>query len=115
MEKTEAKIQQEIVMFVRNELREGIIFSVPNETESKMDAIRKKATGMMAGVSDLIYITENRVLFIETKTSTGRQGESQKKFQSKVEALGYIYILVRSLDDFKNMLYNIKITSQDNK
>jgi hypothetical protein len=38
-------------------------------------------------------------LFIETKSSTGRQTKEQKDFQSEVERDHAIYILARSIDD----------------
>lgn len=63
----------------------------------------KKATGMLSGVSDLIIIEQGRILFIECKDETGKQRESQVTFQNKVEANGYEYHLVRSLDEFKNI------------
>jgi len=108
--KTESKIQQEIVQHYRNNFclnhhqPQHVIFSVPNESKSKRETLQKKAIGMMSGVSDLIVIKPNQVVFVEVKTETGRQSESQKRFQSIVEALGYKYILVRSLDEFKEKI-----------
>lgn len=110
---TEAKIQQQIVQYYRNNFclnhhePQHVIFSVPNESKSKMETLRKKAIGMMSGVSDLIIITDKWTIFVEVKTQTGVQSESQKRFQSIVEALGYEYMLVRSLEDFKNQM-NLK-------
>jgi len=108
--KTESKIQQEILIFYRNNhcLKHhdpsNIIFSVPNESKSKKETLQKRAIGMLAGVSDLIIIETNRVIFVEVKTETGTQSQKQKDFQAKVEALGYCYLLVRSLEDFKNQI-----------
>lgn len=62
-----------------------------------------------AGTSDLLLIKNNgEVVFVETKTLTGKQRESQINFQNAVEKLGHKYILARSVDDvFKNNGGNI--------
>lgn len=107
---SESKIQQEIVMWYKNSFclnhhsPQHAIFSVPNEGRSKIETMQKKAIGMMSGVSDLIIVRPNEVLFVEVKTPTGVQSQSQKIFQSIVESLGFRYLLVRSLDDFKSKL-----------
>ena len=108
--KTESAIQQSIVIFYKNNYclnhhsPQHAIFSVPNEGRSKIETMQKKAIGMMSGVSDLIIVRPGEVIFVEVKTPTGAQSPSQKIFQSIVEALGFRYLLVRSLDDFKSKL-----------
>lgn len=54
----------------------------------------------MAGVSDLIIVQPNRVIFVEMKTETGRQSDKQKDFESMVSALGFEYYICRSLEEF---------------
>ena len=81
-----------------------MIFSVPNDGISATEQMRKVANGMMSGVSDLIVLQENRVIFIECKTDIGKQSEKQKEFQFSVENLGFEYYLVRSLDEFKQVI-----------
>ena len=104
--KTEAKIQQQIIQYYRKyNYGKGIIFSVPNERTGGYVAMKPLLlTGLMSGVSDVIVVEQSRVLFVEVKTTIGRQSEKQKKFESQVTALGYKYHLVRSLEDFKNIL-----------
>ena len=110
MNQTEARIQQDIFKYFHNNYclkhhnPRMAIFSVPNESKSKIETIRKKAMGMMAGVSDLIVVIPEAVLFIEIKTAAGTQSPNQKDFQEIVSNLGYHYEVVRSLDDFKNLL-----------
>jgi len=82
-----------------------IIFSVPNGgTRDKREAMLLKATGVVAGVSDLIIIKPNEVIFVEVKTEIGKQSDKQKQFQQTVETLGFKYLLVRSLEDFKSQI-----------
>ena len=109
-EKTEAKIQSEICCWFNNEYclkfhnPRYCIFSVPNDTENKEETMRKLATGLKSGASDLIVLFPNRAVFCEVKTPTGKQSEAQKEFQIQVEKLGFEYILVRSLLDFQNKI-----------
>jgi hypothetical protein len=108
--KSEAKIQQEIIMWYRNSYclknnnPRNIIFSVPNESKNAVEQMRKITTGLYAGVSDLIAIHFGQVIFIEVKNDTGKQSEKQKDFQKLIEAQGFKYFLVRSLDEFKLLL-----------
>ena len=106
--KTEAKIQQEIVVFFRNNyqrLDKGIIFSVPNERKGGYMAMKDLLlTGLLSGVSDLIVILDDRVLFVEVKNEKGKQSEKQIKFESQVNNLGFKYHLIRTLEEFKRII-----------
>lgn len=111
----EAQIQQSIFKWYHNHFclkhhdPQNIIFSVPNESTNVKEQMYKKSLGLISGVSDLVVVTQDEVIFVEVKTSTGRQSKKQKEFQLKVELLGYRYLLVRSLDDFKKqIIYNGK-------
>jgi len=82
-----------------------IIFSVPNGgTRNIKEALLLKATGVVAGVSDLIIVRLNEIIFVEVKTEIGKQSDKQKQFQQTVETLGFKYLLVRSLEDFKSQI-----------
>jgi hypothetical protein len=107
MEKSESKIQQEIVMFYRNNFcRNGnaMIFSVPNEGRDPKEQMAKKATGLLSGVSDLIIVTKFETIFVEVKDATGTQKPQQKVFAKVMRNLGKRYLLVRSLEDFKEQM-----------
>ncbi len=106
---TEARIQQNCWIWYKNNFclnhhnPKHIIFAVPNDSSSKEETMRKLATGMLAGVSDLIIVQPNRVIFIEVKTDSGTQQPNQKQFESDVKDLGFEYYVVRSLDQFKTL------------
>ena len=115
MEKTklpsEAKIQQEIFIWYSNnycrlsQQNRGIIFAVPNGgTRNKMEAITLKATGLLAGVSDLIVIHKENVLFIEVKTEIGKQSKEQIDFENRIKENGFQYHIVKSLPDFTRII-----------
>ena len=59
---------------------------------------------MKAGVSDLIVLMPNRAMFIELKNEKGIQSESQKDFEQSVTALGFEYYLIRSLEQFIDLI-----------
>lgn len=86
------------------ELR-GRLFAVPNMGHrSKLTGRLFKEEGMVAGVSDLIFLKRNKhfgALLIETKTDKGKQSESQKIWQENVcKDNEFKYVICRSLDDF---------------
>lgn len=103
-------IQMNIVNTVRMAYPKVFLFACPNggyRTASTGRTLKK--TGTVAGVSDLIMLYRGRVIFIEVKSQKGRQQDSQKIFQNKVEAEGHQYWIVKSagemLDKIKDFDY----------
>jgi hypothetical protein len=103
---SEAAIQAQIVQYFNNTYclvhhnPRGLIFHVPNQNQYKLTNI-----GVLAGVSDLIVILPNRALiFVEVKDNAGKQSDKQRAFECRVDALGYTYAVVRSLEEFKNVI-----------
>ena len=100
--KSEETIQKEIVNYCR--LNNILIFCVPNEaTRNNSKFI---GMGVLSGVSDLVLILQNKVIFVELKNHKGSQSEKQKHFQINVDDLGHYYIIIRSLEDFKKLICN---------
>lgn len=101
----ESGIQQSCVRWFRYAFPQYVILSIPNGgSRNVIEAANLKKEGALAGASDLMVIAERRVLFVEMKTAKGRQQDSQKAFQKRVEALGHRYVICRSLDDFMQKL-----------
>ena len=63
-----------------------------------------KAMGLVAGVSDMTYLSKSGPVFLEFKTPTGKQTPKQKEWQSQVESAGYKYEIIRSFQDFLSIL-----------
>ena len=86
----------------------GLLFAVPNGGyRAAVTAKILKAEGVVSGVSDLLLLVPSRqyhALCIEFKTNKGRQSETQKEWQRAVEAQGYCYKVVRSLDEWIDLL-----------
>jgi len=74
------------------------------QNERVIEAKNKRNTGMLTGVSDLIVLLPNQSLFIEVKTPTGVQSNTQKDFQDTVQKLGFKYYLIRTLEEFKQCI-----------
>jgi hypothetical protein len=67
--------------------------------------MRKKATGMKVGHADFnVYLPKGKVLMFEVKTPIGKQSDHQKRFELEVKELGFEYYIVRSLEEFKNII-----------
>ena len=83
---------------------DGLLFAVPNGgNRDKVTGAIMKAEGITAGVSDLLLLVPSHGyhgLCIEMKTEKGRQSAEQKQWQKKVDAQGYRYAVIRSLDQF---------------
>lgn len=79
------------------------IFSVGNDNAgacSPQRAMRLKATGLRAGVADLVVMGQDgKAYFMEVKTPMGKLLESQKAFKKICESRAWPYAVVRSIDD----------------
>lgn len=62
--------------------------------------MRLISMGLRPGVSDLVCLLPgSKAVFLEVKTDKGRQSDNQKRFQERVESLGFKYFVVRSIKD----------------
>lgn len=110
----ENKIQSEAVQWFTNNYclkhhnPKLLCFSVPNEAIQKMawkQINTFKAMGLKSGVSDVIVLMPNKVLFVEFKAEKGVQTPKQKDFQQAVEALGFEYHICRSVEEFQKTIF----------
>lgn len=59
----------------------------------------------MAGFSDIIILLPiPRTIFLELKAENGKQSDNQKKFQTRVEAMGHKYYLCKSREELCKIL-----------
>ena len=106
---SEAQIQAACVTWLWNTYPQtrGLFFAINNNSEHVARAMNRKAVGLVAGVSDTIFLWRGKALLIEFKTPTGRQSAKQKEWQEKVETQGFSYHIVRSVEDFKQLIEGI--------
>ena len=103
---SEAQIQAACVTWLWNTYPQtrGLFFAVNNNSEHVARAMNRKAVGLVAGVSDTIFLWRGKALLIEFKTPTGKQSAKQKEWQAKAEAQGFSYHIVRSLEGFQDLI-----------
>lgn len=83
----------------------GLLFAVPNG--GKRDGKTGKLlnlTGLVKGVSDLIFLYRTQTYLIELKVEERKQTKEQIVWQDLVEHHGFVYFVVRSLTDFKRLM-----------
>jgi len=80
-----------------------------------------KKQGMVSGVSDLAFIRlDGTMVFIELKVPKGKQSNNQKWWQSVVERCNSSYYIVRTLEEFQELINqninkmsdNLKVTGK---
>ena len=82
----------------------GMLFHVNQKARNAIEGNRMKAMGVVPGVSDMIYL--KGPVFIEMKTEDGNQSPDQKRFQQLTEPLGYKYVIVRTFEEFTELILN---------
>jgi len=107
---SEDRLQQDCYVWFHNaypELR-GLLFHVPNGgARNGREAKKLKWMGVVPGVSDLIFLYQRKIYFIELKTEIGTQSKVQKDWQLNVESQGLEYYIIRSLDQFNWLIKDI--------
>jgi hypothetical protein len=101
----EKRIQDQILTMLR--FRRIFAFHIPNHGLLSKRTQKYNQVGQfhVAGVPDVaVVLTAGRMLWIEVKAAAGRQSPEQVAVQSRLEALGHVYLLVRSLQDVLDWL-----------
>jgi hypothetical protein len=106
---TENQLQAQIFQFHWNNVKteRGLLFHVNNKARNSIEGAKFKAMGVIAGVSDLIYLKPGGLpILIELKIDKGSQSSEQKKWELLVRSAGYQYAICRSLEDFLKIISN---------
>lgn len=98
-QKLEYHLQHEILLWANTNRPDIVVFTVANEAARKDRNIT-----VLKGVSDLVVVLPQKVIFVELKQPKGVQSKFQKVFQNRVEKLNKEYYIVRSLEEFKSLL-----------
>lgn len=83
---------------------QGLLFLNLNNPRSRSNGYFLKGIGLTAGVADMTYLSPKGAVFLEFKTPKGKQSLSQKWWQERVESVGYKYVVIRSIEEFQNLL-----------
>lgn len=107
----ESAIQQQFVAWFRSQYpaKRRLLFAIINGAVLSGDKAQRarqwaklEREGANPGTADLflsIPSGDYAGLYLETKTPHGRQSAEQKAFEAAVTAVGYGYVIPRSLDD----------------
>lgn len=106
MNKKEEILQAECTQWHWNTfpMERQMLFCVNNNSTNKIKGNKKKAVGVVAGISDLVFIGDGEVIFIELKTDEGLQSKEQIEFQTKVKHRLHRYVVIRSFDEFATFI-----------
>ena len=102
MKRPEQDLQRACVKWFNLQYPEmhGLLFMCHQNASSRIQQSILKGLGLIAGVSDLILLSPSGAVFIELKAGKNKQTDVQKEWQAKVEAYGYPYVVVNSLEQF---------------
>jgi hypothetical protein len=107
---SEDRIQQDCYLWFHNtypELR-GLLFAVPNGgSRSVVEAKKFKLTGLVPGVSDMLFMFNKVCYCFELKTPTGYQSKRQIIWEAQVKKQGFNYFIIRDLQTFQSYMKNI--------
>lgn len=104
--KSEAKIQAEIVAYMRNELKveRGLFFSIPNDGQFTSKFL---ATGLVPGFPDLCYLHRGKAYFFETKVPGQKPRPNQVEIHETLKRVGFQVFVVTSLSEFRTIVEQI--------
>lgn len=93
-------LQSRIVARLRREF-DAIVASCPNGgTRGRIEAVRLKEAGVVAGHPDLIaYGREGRVALLEIKAPGGSLSEAQRRLLPDLQARGFPVFVVDTVED----------------
>jgi len=108
---TELQLQTECYKWAVNtyqELRFGCLFHVPNGgTRNKIEAMQLKASGVVAGIPDLILIHDSKAYGIELKTLIGKVSDKQIKVHESWKNQGIDTFVIRTFEEFQELIIKI--------
>jgi hypothetical protein len=100
----EARIQREIVHFVRAVAPQCLIVAIPNGSQRTASGRPANAVaGLTAGVPDLAVIApQGRIYWLEVKAEKGRVSDAQLAFHIELQGRNHDVAVVRSIEDVSN-------------
>lgn len=85
-----------------------LLFHVPNGgSRNKIEAMQLKASGVIAGIPDLLFLWHGRLYAFELKTEIGRLSDEQKKVHEAWALQGTQVIVIRTFEEFQKAFLSI--------
>lgn len=90
------------------ELRFGNLFAIPNGgLRNKIEAQKFKATGVVAGIPDMILLNKGKMIGIELKTLVGVVSDKQKKVHESWKEQGFEVYIIRTFEEFQELIKKV--------
>lgn len=80
---------------------------IENNSDNAIQALQKRAIGMVRGAADTFFYWKGNLYFLEFKTPSGRQSDYQKEFEIKANEHSSGYYIIRSFNQFKDLIETI--------
>lgn len=105
----EDRLQYDCYMWFHDKYPElrGLLCYNLNNSRNKIQAMMDKGKGLQKGRSDLVFYYRGVATMIELKTDTGVQSKDQIEWQSKIEAAGFRYHIIKSLEEFQKLILTL--------
>ena len=103
----EGKLQEQIVVNFNHKYRQfrGRLIAINNNSVNAIQGAQNTSKGVKKGVADLCFLCkEGKVIWIELKVGRNDQSPAQERWQGKVELIGHTYCIVRSEEEFYQVL-----------
>lgn len=103
---TEAELCKQITAWMSAQQPDCLFFHVPNgEHRNAITGAKLKAMGVKAGVPDYVLVMpDGRCGFVECKVGKGKLNDNQIAFTARLDGLGHVYAVCRSLDEWIALL-----------
>ncbi len=114
MNKGEDRLQADAYRWFHNtypNLRGALCYN-HNNSRNAIEGAKNKAMGLQKGRSDMVLYLNGKAFMIEWKTAKGKQSAKQKEWQELIESQGFSYYIVRSIEEFKQIV-TVLISSYD--
>ena len=109
---SEDKIQAQAFQWLHNTypLLRNLFFAVPNGgSRHIVEAMKLKATGVIAGIPDMILLYNGTAIGFEFKAEKGILSDAQLKVHFIWNLNGYKVYMVRSFEQFETIIKKIVI------
>ena len=107
----EAPIQAQILNFLAVLEMQGKVYFYRSQSGAVKIQRGTNSSGYMktgkAGCPDITVCYKSHFVGIEVKSTTGKQSQTQKEAQTKIEKNGGIYILANSFQEFQKQFLQI--------
>lgn len=111
----ENDIQRSIVKYIQAVLPHGIVMAIPNASRRTANGKPMNAApGLLPGAPDLVVVLPKaKVLWLEVKAPKGKVSSHQIHVHGKLNALGHVCAVVRSIEDVQRAFDHLGIETRE--